>query len=370
MKMIPLKNRLALLFAATAVVSLSSCSSDDDGDSGCTETIWYQDADDDGLGNPEVSISACEQPDGYVENSDDEDDTDATNGGTTVACESVFFINLDASECTVDIEAELGIASSYVESIDGTVRTITVNNIPNHLVGTFPNAGNPNVIYSDNDADNPLINTYTMTTEPVLASNVTSTGGHVSGVLFSGVGLEVQTNETYVNTATGTANRDWNLVALQDARDLGLDCNNAHVQPTGQYHYHAAPTAYVSDLGVDGTAMVKLGYAGDGFPIYYKYGYADDGVTIMAFESGYSLIEGDRGGDGGDTPDGCYDGSYSQDYEFIAMNSELDQCNGRTGKTPESDSEYYYVMTDNYPSAPICFSGTPDNSFRFGGGGM
>lgn len=255
------------------------------------------------------------------------------------------------------------------ETVEGTTRTIIVNNIPSHLVGDFPNSRNPNVIYSENDADNQLISTYTMTTEPTLAGNVTSTGGFVSGVLFSGVGLEVQTNETYVNTATGTANRDWNLVALQDARNLGLDCNNAHVQPTGQYHYHAAPTAYVNDLGIDGTQMVKIGYAGDGFPIYYKYGYADDGVSIVAFESGYSLIEGERPGDGGDSPDGCYDGSYSQDYEFIAENSELDECNGRTGRTPESDSEYYYVITDNYPSAPICFSGTPDNSFSFGGQG-
>ncbi len=35
---------------------------------------WYQDADNDGLGNPDVTVLACEQPDGYVANADDEDD--------------------------------------------------------------------------------------------------------------------------------------------------------------------------------------------------------------------------------------------------------------------------------------------------------
>ena len=33
------------------------------------------------------------------------------------------------------------------------------------------------------------------------------------------------------------------------------------------------------------------------------------------------------------------------------------------GKTPESDNEYYYVITDNFPSTPICFSGTPSSDF-------
>jgi len=225
------------------------------------------------------------------------------------------------------------------------LRTIVVNNIPDHLTGEFSNMGNPNTIAEIDDA-------YVMTMDPVLANRSTSTGGFVSGILFSGVGLEVQTAETFVNMYTGVANTDWNIVALQSAENLGLDCNNAHVQPTGQYHYHGAPSAYIDDLGIDGTEMVKLGYAADGFPIYYKYGYT----------------EGERPGDGETAPDGCYDGTYSQDYEFVG-GTGLDECNGRTGRTPESEREYYYLITDNWPSAPICFSGTPDTSFRFVGGG-
>ena len=50
----------------------------------CTETTWYQDADDDGLGNPGVRLSACEQPEGYVGNSNDTDDTTSNSSASDV----------------------------------------------------------------------------------------------------------------------------------------------------------------------------------------------------------------------------------------------------------------------------------------------
>lgn len=56
--------------AFTIAIFLSACGNDD---SSCTESTWYEDADEDGLGNPDVSISACEQPEGYVSDSSDTD---------------------------------------------------------------------------------------------------------------------------------------------------------------------------------------------------------------------------------------------------------------------------------------------------------
>lgn len=51
------------------------------------ETIWYIDTDGDGLGSSEDPISACEQPQGYVDNSDDDDDLCASERDECGICE-------------------------------------------------------------------------------------------------------------------------------------------------------------------------------------------------------------------------------------------------------------------------------------------
>lgn len=48
--------------------------SDDDDDSCVEPVLWYEDLDQDGLGNAEQSLSSCVQPMGYVSNSDDSND--------------------------------------------------------------------------------------------------------------------------------------------------------------------------------------------------------------------------------------------------------------------------------------------------------
>lgn len=48
-------------------------------DDGVEVSDWYRDSDTDGRGDPRETVSACTQPSGYVDNSDDCDDTDATN---------------------------------------------------------------------------------------------------------------------------------------------------------------------------------------------------------------------------------------------------------------------------------------------------
>ena len=69
-------NLLPLLFIPCLFL-ITSC----DEETPCTETTWYEDADGDGLGNPDISIDACEQPDGYVA-----DNSDTNDSGSASSC--------------------------------------------------------------------------------------------------------------------------------------------------------------------------------------------------------------------------------------------------------------------------------------------
>ncbi|MDO5968851.1 MopE-related protein [Flavivirga aquimarina] len=70
----------ALFLLLTSALLFASCSnneqsSNSDDEPSCQEQTWYQDADNDGFGNEENQLNSCIQPDGYVPNNDDCDDT-------------------------------------------------------------------------------------------------------------------------------------------------------------------------------------------------------------------------------------------------------------------------------------------------------
>ncbi|MEL6143299.1 MAG: YHYH protein, partial [Bacteroidota bacterium] len=216
---------------------------------------------------------------------------------------------------------------------------------------------------------------YTITTAPSRAVSLTplQDGGppqYSFGVLLNGVELDPIAAEPFPHEGmfSTNANWDWNLEALNVR--IGLDCNNAHVQPTGKYHYHGTPTLYLDEINASTNAMTLIGYAADGFPIYYKYAYADAtdaNSSIVAMRSSYQLKTGERPGDGVTAPCGEYNGAYSADYEYISGLGTLDEANGRTGVTPEYPAgTYYYVLTDEFPAIPRYFVGIPSDDFLLG----
>ncbi len=77
-----IKNWIYLTGLVVSFSALISCG-EDEKDEPCAPTTWYQDKDGDGLGNPAVSVEECEQPEGYVANADDDDDS----GSTTISAE-------------------------------------------------------------------------------------------------------------------------------------------------------------------------------------------------------------------------------------------------------------------------------------------
>lgn len=267
--------------------------------------------------------------------------------------------------------------SSYHQTISGSVRTITANSIPNHKVGLFgkvAGALNPNAITEQSE-------TYQISSNPSIASELTpllSTQGVVPnagpqysfGIIFNGVELDPTPAEPFPHEGifSSNVNWEWNLEALNV--NLGLDCNNAHVQPQGKYHYHGSPLLYLESLNLPTDKMTLVGFAADGFPIYYKYAFAvasDNTSQIIAMTSSYQLKSGNRPGDGITAPCDVYNGIYSNDYEYINDLGSLDEANGRTGITPEyPDGTYYYVITDEFPSIPRYFRGTPSDDFKIG----
>jgi hypothetical protein len=106
-----------------------------------------------------------------------------------------------------------------------------------------------------------------------------------------------------------------------------------------------------------------IGFAGDGFPIYGPYGYADatdPASEVVELRSSYQLKSGERSGG----PGGTYDGKYVEDYEYVEDSGHLDECNARTGVTPEyPDGTYHYVASLTWPFFGRCFAGPIDESF-------
>ena len=241
-------------------------------------------------------------------------------------------------------------------AVKGKHRLIEGNGIPNHRVGRFPNRHNPNVILEQNHH-------FRVPTKPVKAKKVTRLFLGPFGIAVNGVLFDPGAAEFWKNSPRS----GWQYEALSGKIDLGLDTNNAHVQPNGSYHYHGLPHGLIAKLGKD-KQFCLLGYAADGFPIYNQYAFADakdPQSTVKKVRSSYQVKNGNRSSG----PRGRYDGTFVEDYKYVAGTGDLDECNGRFGVTPEyPEGTYYYCLTDEFPFIPRAFRGTPDSSFRRGPG--
>ncbi|MCG1035475.1 YHYH protein [Polaribacter sargassicola] len=236
-----------------------------------------------------------------------------------------------------------------IVTVNNGVRTMVTNSLPNHKTGEFPRKGNPNTISAQN-------RTYTFSTTPKL--NDKPTWVREPGVALNGVKFEPGTAEVVV-CETG---ENYRVEALQDVIDLGLDFNHAHVQPTGAYHYHGTPTSVIEDLDT-GKDLVHIGFAHDGFPIYYS--------KSGAYKSSYKLLDGTREGEDCNytnpkqsisiSVDGHHDGTYGSDFEYVVGYGDLDECNGTT-----IDGEYVYLVTNEFPYISRCLMGEVKEEERKG----
>lgn len=243
---------------------------------------------------------------------------------------------------------------------EGEFRIIKSNGWPDHVPGVFPRKGNPNVPTPQNYS-------FRVPLKPKAARSPERRDGWWWGVALNGVPFEPGTAEVWNNDRQS----GWNYEAATGFLNLGLDEHNAHVQPNGSYHYHALPTGLVERLGGDGKKMLLLGWAADGFPIYSGWAHTDPKdpkSALRKMKSSYHLKHGARPVQE-DGPGGNHDGRFTQDFEYKAGSGDLDECDGRTGVTPEfPDGTYYYCIIPEFPFVPRLWHGTPDQSFSKGGG--
>jgi len=306
-----------------------------------------------------TSLSAC------ASSKDDNTSTTATgstSGGLPVVALAAY--STSDVECMYSYSAFNSSASVNTTSTanwfcGGTNRTLSANGIPDHAVGTFPNANNPNTISVQS-----VSASYSL--DPVLTSAMTILGGPRGAIAYvlNGVKMDPGTAGT-CNDSGGSCSLagnvgGWNIEALgQDSFNFGDDANHAHVQPTGEYHYHGIPEGFVDKLN-NGTEPTLIAWAADGFPIYARYGYLDAmdaNSGIVVIESSYQI----KAAPDADRPDiSLYAmGTFTQDYAYVDGLGDLDECNGRTGVTPDfPDGIYHYYATDGFPFLQRCVKGS------------
>ncbi len=267
---------------------------------------------------------------------------------------SKFVVNVLGNYSFTDVSTGCKVSVT----VKNGVRRIVSNGIPNHKTGKFPSALNPNTISAQRQD-------YSLPTAPIKGADA-AVGGSVAGIAINGVLLDPATAEHYNNDPSS----GWNLEAFNSERDLGLDFNNAHVQPDGTYHYHGSPVGLDKLVSRTGHSSL-IGWAADGFPIYLDRGYSkanNKKSAIKKLRSSYQIKNGIRP----DGPGGAYNGDYTQDWEFIEGSGDLDAANGRFQLTPEfPKGTYCYIITSTFPLLPRRFVGTVASGFiRTGPGGQ
>ena len=249
----------------------------------------------------------------------------------------------------------------YEWDCNDTSRTLSGNGVPNHPVtdGVFATKVSAQTVSA------------TFPRSPSLSAEINE-NLTLKGYALNSVAFDPATAGTCPSEAQSDANCDyamgsdpWNMEALPGdisnwKFDFGADASNAHVQPTGTYHYHGIPEGLLDVMSSDKNRMILVGWAADGFPIYARYGYTDpqdNSSALKIVESSYQLKESSA--DGRPSTTFFPLGHFTQDWEYVDGSGDLDECNGREGVTPEyPEGTYHYFVTDAFPFVQRCVHGT------------
>lgn len=252
------------------------------------------------------------------------------------------------------------LAYTFAWSCSGNERRLTANGVPNHPVtdGRFATPLSAQVVNE----------TFDLMPEPTdQPSTVREPGYALNGVKFdpatAGTCPDDATSDSDCSYARGQDM--WRMVATPGNTSpwrfsFGVDVNDAHVQPSGAYHYHGIPVLLVEALNPDpSSSMTLVGWAADGFPIYSLYGHANPGDSTSAvrkMQSSYQTIATPQ--PNRPSVDDFPLGHFESDWAYVAGSGDLDECNGRFAVTPEfPNGIYHYMITETYPFVQRCVKG-------------
>ena len=281
------------------------------------------------------------------------DEAETTVTETTIQPEEITTTNTlpDSQYLSSYTISDNGFDTETVVTVSGDTRSITTNALPNHETGAFPTQGNPNTISAQsNSYQFPLNPTYTG-----IAAETRSPGVGINGILFEPGTAERVTCES---------GEEYRIVGLQDTVNLGMDLNNAHVQPTGLYHYHGSPAGLI-EFASSGGDLAHVGFAADGHLMYYSQSDTDPSSYRLKTppRTGTDCVMSGPGDSTTTVAGTMPDGTYESDWEYNPAFGSLDECNGI-----EIDGQYVYMVTDSYPFIGRCLMGEFVEEARGGGG--
>jgi len=232
---------ITYLLTIACLLCIGACS---DSTETCEEATWYEDADSDGLGNPDVIIESCNQPNGFVSNdSDDDDSGDVSNIGSTPISAFDDFnsdavtISFNSDEVTIESNGLIDHSSPYWD-VDNALYINPVVAESNQM--------SPGVIRE---------RAYSLTVplSPQIAANTSSTGLGAIGIAVTGAPI--------FNEQEGPN------ISLSDQVASGFDYAGGHMGPQG-YHYHLESQDVEENTNLSHDDDKLVGILSDGFLLY------------------------------------------------------------------------------------------------------
>jgi len=278
----------------------------------------------------------------------------------------------------IDIKRDIVFTGDiHITSTNG-VCSISSNEIPNHNFND-QSASFANEVSEQNSR-------YEIPVSPEISSDSTALNLRLTNAVFLngatvdllaaacyGVGTQTLGNEK-IGCGQDEIENPWRYDPMSPLNNFGTDAHNAHPQPDGTYHYHGNPFAmFDQDCETTATASPVLGFAADGFPVYGSCftdpvsGSVKKALTSYVLKNNAGLrqdvdsystpVAGQ-----GQVASNNYDGQFTGDYEYVAGDGDLDECNGMI-----INEQYGYYITDSYPWVLACFKGQTEDSFIKGG---